>query len=76
MNTTDSREQEWLDAVENVFNYAKTQKPAKIGRSEVESLLIGMRSLNLSPKGQKVVTMLQSYFDTMKASRKNWLPIS
>ena len=69
-------EQDWLDAVKQVFTDAKSRKPPLISRSEVESLVIGLRSLAQSPKGVQVLSMLNGYLGTMKKKNKKFLPIT
>ena len=83
MNNKKTTEQDWLNSVKQVFDYAAQQRPPMISQSEVESLLIGLRGLEkipltgkpLSPAGQKTVEMLQGYLDIMKQKKKKFLPI-
>ncbi len=72
----ESTEQDWLDAVEGVFQYAKRQDPPVISRSEVESLITGLRYFAKSPKGIQVLNMLNTYLDRMKKKNKKFLPLT
>jgi hypothetical protein len=65
-----------LNNVKIVFDFAKSQKPPMISRSEVESLIIGLTSVAESPKAKQVLSMLHTYLDRMKKKNKKFLPIT
>lgn len=70
-----TEEQKWLDATKRIFDNALKQTPPQISRSEVESLIIGLRSNVVTPKGKAVLKMLQSYFDFMKVKHRNFMRV-
>ena len=74
--TQKSTEQIWLDAVEKVFDNAKKQKDQSVSRSEIESLIIGLRSVAESEKGKKVLEMLNNYLEIMKKKKKRFLKVA
>jgi hypothetical protein len=71
----EATENDWLRAIGNVFKLAAKEQPPQISRSEVESLIIGLRSLAKSPEGLRTLEMLNGYLDTMKKKNKKFLPI-
>jgi len=77
-----STEQDYLNNVKQVFDFASKQHPPMISQSEIESLLIGLTGIErgpfskpLSPAGKKTVDMLNGYLDVMKKKKKRFLPI-
>jgi hypothetical protein len=78
----EATEQDWLNAVKRIFDFASKQKPPRISQSEIESLLMGLTGLKtkpfgkpLSDAGEKAIEMLNGYLQIMKKKKKHFLPI-
>jgi len=71
----DTEERKWLEATKQVFSDALKDNPPWIGRSQVESLIIGLRSNVVTPRGKEILKMLQSYADVMKAKHRPFLKV-
>jgi hypothetical protein len=71
----DREEQKWLKVVKQAFDTALKGQPPQISRSQVESLIIGLRSNVATPKGERVLKMLQSYLDFMKVKHRTFMKV-
>jgi hypothetical protein len=69
-------ELKWLRAVNQIFDNAKKENPSYIYRSEVESLIIGLRSNATSEEGRKVLQSLMTLQKRLKDSSKNRLKLN
>ena len=72
----DREEQKWIQATKNIFNAAMKQQPPQISRSEVESLIIGLRSNVVTKRGAEVLSMLEGYLKLMKDKKKSFVKIT
>jgi hypothetical protein len=68
-------EQKWLKATKQVFDTALKGRTPQISRSEVESLIMGLRNNVVTPKGKEVLKMLQSYSDYMKVKHRTFMKV-
>ena len=72
----DREEQKWLKATKRTFDAALTQHPPKIARSEVETLIIGLRGNVVTSRGKEILKMLQSYADFMKVKHRDFMKVA
>ena len=70
-----AEERKWLEATKHVFSDALKDAPPQISRSQVESLIIGLRSNVVTPRGKEILKMLQSYLDVMKVKHRSFLKV-
>jgi len=66
-------ELKWLKAVNQIFDRARKEKPSYIYRSEVESLIIGLRSNVTTSEGKTILQKLMSLETQMKTKGVNRL---
>jgi hypothetical protein len=71
----DREEQKWLEATKQAFDVALKGRPPQISRSEVESLIMGLRSNVVTPKGKEVLKMLQGYLNFMKVKHRTFMKV-